>query len=691
MLRDLSKYTITRHVCPRNCYDACGMLAYTSNGILKHVAGDPKHGYTNGKLCAKGYAYVNRVYSEDRLKYPMYQSKRGLGNWQVITWEKAIDIIAEKMLELNSRYGSNLSLALNKYSGNFGLLHLAAEGLFNSLGPTTQALGSPCWSAGLDATYYDFGRYTTSDPNQLAKAKLIILWGVNPAWTAVHSIPYIFQAQAAGAKVVVIDPIYTTTAKKADLYLQLTPGSDGALALALGKLIVSDKLQDEYFLRNHTSGWQQYLDYLNALDLDELVSYCGQSLATIQELASLIGKGSPVFNWIGFGMQRHVNGGQNIRAINALAALTGNIGRAGGGVHYAQQDTWSFNFDILCRSNSFPEKENRLVDINNFASVLSSFTDPPVKMLWVSCRNPLTQDPQSQLMLELINKLELVVTVDQFLTPTAQKSNLVLPTTTHFEELDVVSSYWHHWIGINQQAIKPYWEAKSDLEICQLISQRLNQLCPQSCSFPSQGTAADFLDKEFSPSLYEALKISHWTELIEGPRRVNIPEVAWSDLDFDTPSGKFEFYSTRAKDKGLPPICSLTKTSGSPSPSYPFWLLTTHSQFGLNSQFQNLSWLLSINSQPLVLINPKTAEALGITNGMMVRVYNHLGQVVVAAKLAHEVAPDTLVCYQGWFPNRSFNINQLVTGLATDMGETITGSKGVAFYSTFVNLEKLSC
>ena len=217
----------TRHVCPRNCYDSCGIVAQVRNGKMIGIAGDPTHGYTKGKLCAKGYCYIRRIYSKDRLRYPLRQLGRGTGKWQELSWDEALDIICGKILSIKDRYGSTLPICLNKYSGNFGLLNFAIEGLFNSIGPTTQVLGSPCWSAGLDAQHFDFGNNLSSDPENISKSKLIILWGVNPVWTAVHSLPYVFEAQKNGAKVIVIDPVLSETAKKADWYIQVKPGQDG--------------------------------------------------------------------------------------------------------------------------------------------------------------------------------------------------------------------------------------------------------------------------------------------------------------------------------------------------------------------------------------------------------------------------------------------------------------------------------
>ncbi|MBZ4687040.1 MAG: Trimethylamine-N-oxide reductase (cytochrome c) [Clostridiales bacterium] len=683
-------YTVTRHVCPRNCYDACGMLAFTRNGILKKIDGDPKHGYTRGKLCAKGYSYVQRVYDPNRLKYPILQKKRGSGQWKRITWDEALDIIANKILELKSRYGSHLSMALNKYSGNFGILHYAVEGFFNSLGPTTLAVGSPCWSAGLDAHFYDFGAHKTSDPENIKNAQLIILWGINPAWTAVHSMPFINEAKKCGAKIIVIDPVFTTTAKKSDIYIQVNPGSDGALALAIAKILLEKGLYDKNFIDKYTYGWEKFKRYLEGYDVEEAASLCGQKPGLIKDLAEMLGSTKPAFIWTGFGLQRYVNGGQNLRAINALGAITGNIGLPGGGVHFAHQDTWDFNLNFLNVGQDKNEKgkSTRYVNINNFASQLKNIEDPPVKMLWISCRNPITQDADSSKLLDALKDLELIVTVEHYLTPTAQYSDIVLPATTHFEELDVVPSYWHHWIGINEQAIKPYFESKSDLEIAQLISKKLNELSPGSCNFPYKIKAENILDGLFNEKIYRMLDIKHWSELRESPQRADIPFTAWKDRKFKTDSGKYEFYSHNAKTNQLPALPVLKKGTNCDL-KYPYRLLTPHSQHGLNSQFQNLRCILKVNPEPVILINPKTAHKKNITENATIKIFNNYGEVIAKAKISRDIPSDIILCYQGWFPNINFNLNKLTPGLSTDMGEIVTGSKGIAFYNVFVDIEKI--
>ncbi|MDF2855758.1 MAG: hypothetical protein K0Q87_1609 [Neobacillus sp.] len=669
-------YKMTRHICPRNCYGACGMVAYTKNGVLENIKGDPDHEFTKGRICPKGYNYIKRVYHQDRIKYPLLQEKRGSGKWKRITWEYAIDVITDKILELHARFESNLSICLNKYSGNMGVLHNSVEVLFSSLGGTTRVVGDPCWSAGADAQYYDFGNHETSDPTDMQYSKLIILWGANPAWTAVHNLPYIYKAQENGAKVIVIDPVRTTTAKKADIYIQIKPGGDGALALAIAKILIESKSYNQQFIKQYVNGWEEYKSYVSSLDLNILSEDSGISLIVINELAKLIGSVTPMFIWIGFGMQRHTNGGQNIRAINALAALTGNIGSRGSGVNYAHNPYGYFN-----STSKLTNEKDRQIDINEFSTAIQNEKDPPLKFLWVSCRNFMSQDPQNQKIQSALKNLEMIVTVDHFLTPTALQSDIVLPATTHFEEEDIVPAYWHHYIGINQKAIEPYFQSKSDLEIAKLLSSSLNKKVSGFCQFPTYSTTSDFIEKEFNERLYQSLSIDHWRELEKKPRRLNVSKTARENLVFQTPSQKFELYSETAKTDGHTPIVKYIKGL-TPNIEYPFWLLTTHSLEGLNSQFREEG------DEPHLFVDSIVLKQKQIEDGSMVILYNELGEIQVKVSSSNDLAPDILLFYQGWYPKSGIHINSLVPGYQTDMGKASTGARGIAFHDTFVNIKK---
>jgi molybdopterin guanine dinucleotide-containing S/N-oxide reductase-like protein len=686
-----------RTACPRNCYDTCGQIATVKDGVLRKVDGDPLHGYTQGRLCVKGYTYVNRTHSPDRIKYPMIQEPRGSGNWRRISWDEALTIIAKKILELKKRYGSTLPVALDKYSGNFGILHYAVEGMFQSMGYYTYALGTPCWPAGIDATNYDFGAFQCDDPESMAQTKYLIIWGANPAWTAVHQMDFIRQAKEKGAKVVVIDPIHTATASQADLYYQIKPSTDGALALGMARWIIDNNLHDREFLAKYVKGWPEFEDYLRReVTLEWASQTTGIPVNAIIELASGYATTKPSMIWIGYGMQRHINGGQNVRAIDALAAITGQIGVLGGGVQYGHLVTWGFNYHVMsfqppAGSKGVPDGKggytNRTVNMNNFAAEIQALNDPPVKMLWIACRNPASQDPDAADIKRAFQSMELVVVADQFMNHSAALADIVLPVTTHFENWDINVSYWHRWISINEQAIKPMFEAKSDLQIAWALSKKLNELEPGSCTYPTEGNEEEWVGLEFNEGIYKLFGISDWRELKQKPAKAKLPAAIWQDRKFGTASGKFEILSEEAAKNGLPAMPIYVKEMQAP-PEYPIRFLTPHAQHSLHSQFQNVDYMMQTNPEPLLEIHPHLAARKGIKDGDMVRVFNKLGEVRLKARITRTVPPDTVVTYEGWYKNSAFNVNFTVAPVPSDMGKVMTGNNGIAFHDNFVNIER---
>ena len=660
-------YQVTRHICPRNCYDSCPMLAYTRGGKIEKITGDSSLPGASGRLCAKGEQILAQVYHPRRLLYPMRQKQRGSGRWQRISWQEAIDIIAQKILALKKRYGSTLPLCLNKYSGNFGLLHYATEGMFNALGATTQVSGTPCFSSGLDAQLLDFGGNRTAPIRQLLKARLIILWGVNPAWTSIHTMPAIYSARQQGAKVVVIDPVYTETAHKADYYIQLRPGSDTALAILL--LQILDRRGALRYDEKKISGQQELLTAVRKVNSAKLCHAIDQPPAAVEFLAGLIAAASPMHIWCGFGLQRHIHGGLTIRLIDALSMLTGNIGIPGGGVNFA--DMGMAKFPHVLRGH---HPGTRFININSFAHELHSLTDPPVKMLWTACRDPLRQDMALNDLQKAWQDLELVVTADKFLTKTAQMSDIVLPVTTEFESLDVFGGYFRHHLGINEPAIPPRGEARSDLDIARHLSVWLNELAPGTSTFPAQQNDEELLDRDLPPELCRQMNIDSWQDLYNRPVLFPHAQIPWENNTFDHPDGRF--HCCRLPDN----IQSLL-----PGDAYPFHLITPHAQDFINGQ--NHTKADRLPKYPVVYIHPEAAARRGLTHNHPAIMENERGALQVIVKFRQDLAQDIIISPQG--TSRQGGLNILSAGLPTDLGRLYTGAPGVAIYDTFVNIRAL--
>ena len=657
-------YQVTRHICPRNCYDACPMLAYTRGGKIEYITGDTSDG-ASARLCSKRENILSTVYHPRRILYPQKQHGRGSGNWQQISWEEAIDTIAQKILSLKARYNSMLPLCLNKYSGNFGLLHFAVEGMFNGLGATTQTIGTPCFSSGLDAQRLDFGDNITCDIRQLRESRLIILWGVNPAWTSIHTMPMIYAAKERGAKIVVIDPVYTETARKADYYFELRPGGDTALAvLLLQKLAQNNRLS---YNSHQVTGADELLAAVKKSPADRLLNAAGMSAKAVTFLADLLAQNHPAHIWCGYGLQRHVQSGLTIRLIDALAMLTGNIGVPGGGVNFADTglvDTLPFKFML-------ERPDTRFVDINNFAHSLKTLHNPPIKFLWIAGRNLLRQDAGLTELHKLWSQLECVVVADKFMTHSAQMADIFLPVTTEFESLDIIGSYFIHRLGINEPAIPPRGEAKSDIDIARLLTNRLNELAPGTSTFPAHLSDEELITAEFTPEICEMLHIKKWQDLYQGPARFRPPAPQWQDGKFTTADGKF--HCCQLPDK----FCQLL-----PNKKYPFHLLTPHAQQHINSQSHPL--LPNLPEYPQVSIHPSAGQKLHLQDNHPAILWNDEGSVTVTVNFREDLAPDIIMSIQG--ASIYGGLNKLYKGLSTDLGTLATGALGTAFYDVFVNI-----
>ena len=705
-------YDVFRNACPRNCYDTCGIKSYVKDGVLQFIEGAEESTFTDGGLCVKGYAYPRTVYNPDRIKYPMKQVGRGSGNWQRISWDEAMETIAGKILEIKEKDGNLLGMAMTKYSGNFGITHYGVEGMMTSLGYTTRFVGTPCWPAGIDAQNFDMGDMWCNDPEDMVNSKYIIIWGANPAWCSVHSMKYVTEARARGTKVVVIDPVFTQTAAKADEYWQIDTGTDGALALGMARHLVDMGLVKRDWVNDNGLGYDEFEAYLKEnVTVEWAAEQTGLPVEAIKAVAEEFAAADPATIWIGYGMQRHINGGQNVRAIDALVAMTGNIGKIGGGARYGHLYTWGFNYHAMTHARpegsvgfvgktgpmgefdtgvtaTEAEYSDRALNINKIAQEILDVNDPPVRLLWVANKNVLSQDFDRNKIEKAFEKLEMVVVVDQSFTQTAELADIVLPTTTLFEDWTVNVSYWHYWLSVNEQAIEPLFEAKSDIVIAAALSAKLNSKQPGSCTFPTEVDPKTWMAAEFNDGIHDLFGIDSWEDLRNGPVKAKMHPAAWHDLKFKTPSGKFEFKSERAAEYGHPALPIFKERR----PAYaPYRLLTPHTKYAIHSQFQNVDWMADFNPEPFLYVNPRLAQQKSLSDGDMVRVFNDIGEERLRIKITDNVPADTLLMYENWFgKGNKFNVNNLVDDTSSDMGKYATGSPGVAIHDQFADIEKIA-
>ncbi|MEL1135694.1 molybdopterin-dependent oxidoreductase [Desulfitobacterium sp. THU1] len=659
-----------RNTCPRHCYSSCSMISHMSGGKLTRVVGDSEHGYTRGRLCAKGYSLIQYTLDEYRLKYPLRQVRRGSGEWRRISWDQAYEMIAAKMLELNDRYGSNLGLGYYKGNGNAGLLHHAVEGMFASLGPHTRPVGDMCSATGETALRETLGELSGPDPEDMSNAGLIVIWGANPANTNINQMKFIYEAREKGTPLVVIDPLLTHTADRADYYIQIKPGTDRWLAWGIAKRLIESGQIDHEFLEQVTQGFEEYREGLEKITLDEVCSQTGVPLAVLEDLVELYAHFRPVANWLGFGMQRYRQGGESVKAVSALAALTGSYNSLGGGVYFLHRPQEEYP-QSLAKHEGVPHPlvpASREVPVNDYPRSAMKLQDPPLKMLWLSCGNPLAQDYNLRAWRDLFQQMELIVTVDLYLNRTARQSDLVLPAASFFEEEDLHVSFWHNWLSLNQKVLPAFYEAKSDLQIARELTVKLNELQPGFSNFPSEKTPWDWIEGELSPEVRELydledpvdLKKRSYKRRKETTRGKEAPSAQWI-YNFPT---------------FLPHLFAKNHISGQDAESslmtsapalFPYNLLTPQSLLKFHTQYETLTWLNPEGTEePIIELAEEIARQHNIREDSWVEIYNETGSISGRAKINPDLPENVILVEQ----SDRYPINSLISGQGQE-GESI--------------------
>lgn len=681
----MSKHTAQsfKNICPRNCPSSCTMVSLVENNRLVHLTGDPNHPYTRGKLCAKGFSYIEKNSHPERLKYPYYQKIKGSGKFKQISWEYAYELIINEMKKIHERTGSFLPFAFYKGSGNIGVHHYVTDEFFASMGETTRLIGSSFLFNEFDHLNHEKGKARKFDPTTIAESSLIIIWGANPAATNIHLIYFIIEAKMKGAKIVVIDPLHTQTVELADLYIQLQPNTDKELAHFLNKYLIEKNIVDRECVDNYTLHFNDYTHMLENMNTEDLLKKCDIKQEALDKLLRLLTKAKSISYVVGTGLKKQVYSDQTLQAIQALAAISGDIGKTVGGIFSGYNDTIIFNN----QSSKLFNRKQRIISTHERAEFLFSKQQPSIEMLWISCGNPLTQEPNPAAFQKLLETTPFVVTVEQFLTPTAQMSNLVLPTTTHFEEMDIIVSAWHGEIALNEKALSPYYECKSEWSILTELAQKLKQQTSLRCSFPIFSSEEEYLDAQFNDKVVERFSVKNTRELKERLMTASFTqeeaqntEQFFSPLELDQNNintlSKTDLQSLLSDDEG-----------DFPTETFPFWLLTPHHPYTFNSQFHYLN--LSDEGEAFVGIHPKVAKELDIIDGEIINVYNNQASIQIKAVYSYRVPKDIIMIYQGWYPSSQVTINNLISELQTINKEKSAPYKGIAFNNTFVNVQKL--
>lgn len=664
------------HGCTLDCADCCKFNVYIDKNEVVKIEGDEGHPYTKGFICKKGLAHLKRVNHEKRLYNPLLKVN---GEWKEISFKEAIDIMAKRLKDYKNEFGSRSILYYDQY-GNGSLLKSIGEKFFNFYGGVSLAKGGPCWSAGIAAQKLDFGDSKSHSLEDMMNSNNIFVWGKNPANTTIHTMQMIRKAKANGSKIIVIDPIETATATLSDKYIRIKPNGDLALALAIGKVIIENEFFDEKYIKSYVNGFEEYKEYVLSLNIEELSLECGVEINEINELVRLYcEKYSTIL--LGFGMQKYKNGGITIRAIDALGAITGQIGFSGGGVNYANKvypkilNSDPYNSEKAASNRYFYTSEiNEFIEkcslgktyykndifICNKDKESDYDLNIPIKMAVITKSNLVNQLPNVNKLKKSLSKIDFKVCFDMFMTDTAKVCDLIIPTSSQLESEDLLfSSMMNPYLIYNEKLIEPREKLMDEYYFFMELAKEMNLN-----DYPYV-EKTDYLEKVIEPLKHINSNIN--LEFIKSNYLTLHKNIAWEDKKFMTKSRKFEII--RLYDLNNKVKCSENKAK--------IRLLTNHGRDSLSSQH-----FIDEEGMSIAYINENMSKSLDIDNDEIVYLKSENGQIKVRIKIDSSISDKVVMMFVGWWEKHG-NPNVLTNSGISDIGGQIT------YNETFVDIIKI--
>ena len=686
--------TIVRAACPHDCPDTCAMLVTVKDGVAVKVQGDPDHPFTDGSLCTKVAHYAERTYSPDRLLHPLKRvGPKGKGEFRRISWDEALDEIAARLKALAAVNPESI-LPLS-YAGTMGMLQYSSmdRRFFHKLG-ATQLERTLCSSAGKAGIKATLGGSYGMDPEHYQDSKLIVIWGSNPITSNLHFWTRAQEAKRRGAKLIAIDPYRSLTAEKCSQHIALLPGTDGALALGMMHVLVTEGLIDRDYIEKYTLGFKELSEKLPEYTPQWAAETCGISVQEVVQLARDYGTLKPAAIRLNYGMQRHAGGGIAARTIACLPALTGAWRDPAGGILLTTADNYNFDHAKLERPDLMPRSSTgarpRVINHSKLGDVLTAVKSP-VRAVIVYNNNPVAVCPDSSKVVEGFRREDLFcVVMDSFLTDTADYADIVLPATTQLEHTDIHKSYGHLYVLANNPAIAPVGESLPNAEVFRRLAARMG--FEEECFRDSD----DELARQAIGSGHANLAGMDWESLKrDGWKRLALPKTfaPFAKGGFHTPSGKCEFYSASLKAQGIDPLPFYNPPAELPSSNpqlasrYPLSFLSPPVRNFLNSSFANLPRFRAAEGEPSLELHSDDAAKRGIADGDAVRVFNDRGSFTLKARVNDKPRRGVVVAPSVWwkkFSGDRRNANELTSQRTADLGGAAT------FYDCLVEVERAS-
>lgn len=697
--------------CPHDCPDTCAMVYEVQDGKLLGVRGDDKHPMTRGGLCTKVNDYEKRHYHPDRLLYPLKRTgPKGSKQFERISWDDALTEISEKWRDIIAAHGTEAIMPYS-YSGHQGLINglNGGDAFFNRLGATVCErtwCGAPAGTAWL----LTYGASGGMDPESFVHSKYIVIWGCNSVSSNLHHWHFVKEAKKSGAKVVVIDSYRSVTAKQADWHIAPKPGTDGALAMAVIQTLFSENLIDQDYVDNYTEGHEALKERAATRTPEWAENITGVAAEDIRRFAREFASTDSAAIRIGVALEKHYGGGQTIRAVSCIPALTGAWRDVGGGI--LQMPFWEHPYQgaVISQPQFIPEG-TRVVNNLQLGRALTGelALDPPIQSIMCWNTNPLTQAPETDKIVKGLLREDLfLVSAEQFMSDTAAYADIILPAAMGAEIEDIILSWGHNFLTFSAKCIDAPGEAVSNREIFRRLATAMG--FDDAClHWSDEECLENFID--WDAPVCKGITLAHLKEhgyarLAVGSADTRAPHRVGN---FPTPSGKCELYSEAAKNGNfvvgafrqgyegmqsgepldplpdyVPPRESAEQNPGLAA-KYPLNIISPKSHGFLNSCYANIENKLKAQGEQFTLISTADASSRGINDGDTVRIFNDRGAFQGVAKITDDVNAGLLVTTVGyWRQLNNGTVNSISSAEFVNMGN------GATFSDNLVEIELVS-
>lgn len=647
--------SVVETACPLDCPDCCSLAVSVQNGKVVTIDGSHRNPVTEGYICAKVRRFGERVYGPDRLLYPaVRKGRKGEGRFERVTWETALQLVAEKMEEARAKWGGESILPFS-YGGSNGLLtqdNLDAT-LWRRFG-TSRLARNVCAAPTGAANMALYGKMPSVTYEDYPEARLILLWGVNPNASGIHLIPYVREAQRRGSKLIVIDPRSTQLGRAADVHLAVRPGTDLVVALAIHRYLFTQGLADERFLRDHTHNADQLRARADEWTIERAAEVAGIDSRDLELGARMYGEASPALVRCGWGLERNRNGGSAAAAILALPAVGGKFAVRGGGYSMSNSASWGIERTWI----GAPEPATRLVNMNHLGRALLEYSDPPVQLLFVYNCNPVVTVPDQHRIINGLRRDDLFTVVfEQVMTDTALYADVVLPATTFLEGYDLARSYGTINLDLVRPVIEPVGEARSNADVFGELCRRLGLLTESEASG----------ELEIMLTVMDAMPGSIGEDLRDGRRPApafGTRPIQFGDVYPNTADRKIDLCPSSLDDASAVGLYRYLPDPG--SAEYPLALISPSNERTISSTLGEL-----LGAENKLLMHPTDAEARGLADNDAVRVFNPLGEVHCTLQVLGTIRPGTVSLPKGLWRRSSRNGvtgTALVPDTLTDVG-----------------------